>query len=71
MSTPKQPGMTTIRSLDEVPAFTSEADEAAFWSRHELSDEILAAMEPVPEAVVPRGRTRPVPVRFDEDTVRR
>ncbi len=28
-------------------------------------------MEAVPEAVLPRPRTRPIPVRFDEDTVRR
>ncbi len=63
--------MIIIRSLDEVPAFSSEVDEAAFWATHELSDELLAHMEAVPEDVLPRPRTRPIPVRFDEDTVRR
>ncbi len=71
MSDRQQRAMTIIRSLDEVPAFSSEADEAAFWATHELSDELLAHMEAVPEAVLPRPRTKPIPVRFDEDTVRR
>ena len=48
MSDVQQPAMTIIRSLDEVPAFTSEADEAAFWATHEFSDELLAHMEAVP-----------------------
>ena len=71
MSDTKQRSMTTIHSLDEVPTFTSEAEEATFWATHELSDEILARMEDVPEGVLARPRTKPIPVRFDEDTVRR
>ncbi len=71
MSDTQQLGMTTIRSLAEVPTFTSEAEEAAFWATHELGDEILAQMDDVPEGVLPRPRTRPIPVRFDEDTLRR
>ena len=66
-----RPDMTTIHSLDEVPTFTSEREEAAFWATHELGDEILSGMDAVPEEVLPRPRTRPVPVRFDEDTLRR
>ena len=71
MTNAKQLSITTLRSLDEVPSFTSEAEEAAFWTTHELSDELLAHMDDVPEAVLPPPRTKPIPVRFDEDTVRR
>ena len=63
--------MTTIHSLDELPPFSTESEEAAFWATHELGDEVLAQMEAVPEDVLPRPRTRPIAVRFDEDTLRR
>lgn len=63
--------MTTLHSLDQVPPFASEAEEAAFWATHELGDEILSQMDDGAEAVLPRPRTKPIPVRFDEDTVRR
>ena len=65
--------MTTIHSFEEVPAFTSEAEEAAFWGAHELGDEILSAMGPVPEDILPppRPRTRPVPLRLSDATVQR
>ncbi len=69
MSDTNQRSMTTIRSLVDVPAFTSEAEEAAFWATHEFSDEILAQMDDIPEVFLPRPRTKPIPVRFDEDTV--
>jgi hypothetical protein len=29
-----------VRSLDEIPRFRSEAEEAAWWATHELSDEL-------------------------------
>jgi len=63
--------MTTIQRLDDVPTFTSEAEEAAFWAMHEFSDELLAQMGDIPEAVLPRPQTKSIPVRFDEDTVQR
>ncbi len=71
MTNTNQPGMTTITSFAEVPTFTSEADEAAFWATHELSDALLAQMDEVSEEVLPRPRTKPIPVRFDQDTLRR
>ncbi|HSH77963.1 MAG TPA: hypothetical protein VLA19_05450 [Herpetosiphonaceae bacterium] len=67
MSDRQQRAMSIIRSLDEVPLFSSAADEAAFWATHELSDELLAHMGPVPEGVLPRPRTKTIPVRFDEE----
>ena len=65
--------MITIHSLDEVPEFTSESEEAAYWATHELGDEILAAMEPLTEDELPppRQRTRPVSLRLDETTLSR
>jgi predicted DNA binding CopG/RHH family protein len=71
MSEPELGNMAIIRNFDDVPAFTSESEEAAFWATHELGDEILAQMTAVSEDVLPRPRTRPIPVRFDEDTLRR
>jgi hypothetical protein len=65
--------MTTIRSWDEVPQFSSEAEEADYWATHDLGDELMAQMGPVPEGELPppRPRTRPVAVRFDDNTLRR
>jgi hypothetical protein len=64
---------TTIRSWDEVPRFASEAEEADYWAGHELGDELLTGMGPVPEGELPppRPRTRPVAIRFDEATLQR
>src|SRR5690349_18598652 len=71
MAPKNQPHMTTLHSMDEVPAFASEAEEAAFWATHELGDELLAQTDELPESILPRPRTSPVPIRFDEDTLRR
>lgn len=65
--------MREIQGWDEVPAFKSEAEEAEFWSRHGLGEDVLAGMGPLPDGVLPeaRPRTRPVAVRFDDDVIRR
>jgi predicted DNA binding CopG/RHH family protein len=62
-----------IERLEDIPVFASEAEEANFWAQHQLSDALLAAMEPLDEQVLPppRPRTTPVAVRFDESTLRR
>ncbi len=65
--------MTTIQSLDEIPAFSSEAEEAAFWATHAIADDLWDKL-PVPaeeELPPPRPRTRPVGIRFEESTLRR
>jgi GNAT superfamily N-acetyltransferase len=64
-------GTTTTQSFDDVPTFGSEDEEAAFWATHKLGDDLLAGMDEIPEAILPRPRTKPIPVRFDEDTVLR
>ena len=64
-------GMTVIHSLDEVPVFASEDEEHRFWQSHELTDELWDTLPATPEEDLPRPRTKPVPVRFDEDVLRR
>jgi hypothetical protein len=44
--------LTLIHSLDEIPEFATEAEERAFWETHEVSDELAAQAEPLPEDVV-------------------
>lgn len=57
----------------DIPAFASEDEEARYWAEHELGDEMLDRMQPLGEEVLPpaRARTRPVSVRFDEETLQR
>lgn len=57
-----------------MPAtFASEAEEQAFWDNAEFAGEFLDRAQPVPEGVLPppRPRTRPVAIRFDDDTIAR
>jgi predicted DNA binding CopG/RHH family protein len=65
--------LEVVERLEDIPVFTSEAEEAEFWAAHQLSDALLAAMEPLGEDVLPppRPRTKPVAVRFDESTLAR
>jgi CopG antitoxin of type II toxin-antitoxin system len=64
--------MITVNSVDEIPKFQDEAEEAEFWANHEWSDELYEtqAEEPPPE-LLPRARTKPVSLRLDEDTIQR
>jgi predicted DNA binding CopG/RHH family protein len=65
--------MMSITNLADIPAFASEADEDAFWTTHELSDELAAASEPFPDDLLPPPPPRTVPVsfRFDAHTLQR
>jgi predicted DNA binding CopG/RHH family protein len=65
--------MTVIHSREEIPAFASEAEEAAFWATHEIADDLWDRLPAVPEEAMPpaRPRTRPVGIRFDESTLER
>ncbi len=49
--------MQEIHSLDEIPDFPTEAEEAEFWATHCLGDELLEQMEPVPEEMLPPPRS--------------
>jgi predicted DNA binding CopG/RHH family protein len=64
--------MRTVQSFEEVPKFASEAEEAEFWASHELGDELVAQMRPHADRKLPnRQRTRPIAIRFDENTLAR
>lgn len=49
-------GLIEVRSLDQIPDFANEDDEAQFWGTHELSDELLAALPPTSNADLPPAR---------------
>ena len=69
--TPKR--MRYLKSLDEIPRFRNEAEEADFWSTHSLA-EIWDQLEPVEIEVSPkarritlrRSRKKPVTLRLEE-----
>jgi hypothetical protein len=65
--------MQEIQSWEEVPAFRTEAEEAEYWKTHCLGEGVLAAMGTIEEGILPpaRPRTRPVAIRFDDDTLGR
>ncbi|HZS86936.1 MAG TPA: CopG family antitoxin [Chloroflexota bacterium] len=55
-----------INDLADIPAFHDEAEEAAFWRVHRLSDALLAQMQPLGDDVAPRARaTKSVTLRID------
>jgi hypothetical protein len=62
-----------VNSIEEIPDFASEAEEAEFWSTHSLGEALLDQMEPIPESELSPDirRTRPVSVRLGEDVVER
>lgn len=62
-----------LHSLDNIPTFATEAEEAAFWDAHDLGEEVVARMGPLPADVLPpvRPRTKTATVTLDEDTLRR
>jgi hypothetical protein len=35
-----------LHSLDEIPSFTGEAEEVAFWETHTLSEDLLETLPP-------------------------
>jgi len=61
----------TLHSLDNIPAFASEAEEAAFWDSHDLGEEVVARMGPLPDDVMPPAgpRVKLATVRLDDDTL--
>ena len=52
MSNRPEQSLTVIHSLAEIPQFSTEDEERAFWETHEVSDELAAQAEPLPEDVV-------------------
>lgn len=76
MSAMPEAGASQLKQVnrpEDIPTFASEAEEARFWSEHELGDEMLERMQPLGDDVLPppRAQTRPVSVRFDEEMLQR
>ena len=70
---PKKKPVSTVHHFEELPAFTSEAEEHAFWADHELSDALWDQAGPLEpgELPPPRATTAPVIIHLDEPTLRR
>jgi hypothetical protein len=73
MARAREHELTPINDWSELPDFANEDEEHEFWSTHSLGERLLEQMEPVDddELPPPRSRTRPVAVRFDDDTIKR
>lgn len=70
--------MRYLKSLDEIPHFNNEAEEAHIWSSHSLAN-IWDQLEPVEIEVSPRARRitsqrsrkKPVTLRLEERQIAR
>jgi hypothetical protein len=73
MAKPVRSKKSIVNSWDQVPAFTSEAQESRYWASHVMGEALLRKMRPAPKGLLPapRPRTRPVAVRFDDSTLGR
>ena len=65
--------LTPVESLDDIPAFANEDEEAEYWSTHSFGERLLDQMGPIEDGSLPppRERTRPVAIRFDDDVIGR
>ena len=72
MKTTDEKELIEIHSLDEIPEFANEAEEAEFWASHAFGQEVLDQMGPLDDVLPPaRPNTRRVSMRLDEDTLAR
>jgi hypothetical protein len=71
----RPPKFETVDRLEDIPDFSSEKDEHAFWSTHEFGEDLLNAAQSLSRDSLPpprpRLRTKNVAVRFDETTLQR
>lgn len=69
----KRRAMEVVERVTDIPAFANEDEEARYWASHALGDAILDRMGPVEDGFLPpaRPRTKPVPIRFGDDVLRR
>jgi hypothetical protein len=49
-----------IQSWQEVPEFSTEAEEATFWSTHALGESLLEKMAALPDDLLPTPRSQPI-----------
>lgn len=68
---PPEKPLPPTGSVNDIPSFASEDEEAAYWSTHGAPADLLAAMGPIDDERLPTPRTRPVSLRLDEHTLKR
>jgi hypothetical protein len=75
MVTIRDEDLIPVENLDDIPDFTDEDEEHAYWSTHSFGERLLDQMRPLDELddelPPPRERTRPVAIRFDDDVINR
>jgi hypothetical protein len=57
------PPMKVIESLDDLPDFRNEAEEAEFWATHELGGAALEKMGALDDVLGPPDSSRVPPER--------
>jgi hypothetical protein len=66
--------VAVLTSLDQIPEFASEAEEADFWDTHSFSDELWDSLEPADdflEGLAATGGKFGVSLEIDADTAER
>lgn len=65
--------LAQVEHLHDVPRFADDDEAAEFWDTHGPSEAFLdeAETEEPEWASPPKGRTKPVAIRFDADTLAR
>jgi hypothetical protein len=68
----RHPALHLVDDLADIPVFTSEEEEATYWSTHMLSEQLLKQMQPLSEDDAPRPRkSRAISIRVDEALLER
>lgn len=72
MARKRHPELQVIEDLADIPVFTSEEEEAAYWGTHTLSEKLLKQMQPLSDDDAPRPRkSRAISLRIDEGSLER
>ena len=66
----REPDLPEIEVGDVIPQFASERAEADYWASHGFGKSFFDQdLGDDPDLPPPRPRTRPVSIRFDQDTI--
>lgn len=67
------PDLKTITDMNQVPAFTSEAEEADFWATHALAEHLLSAEHAQSDLLPPKRprKSNPTSLRLSVDLEQR
>lgn len=64
---------TVITDMNQIPAFSSEAEEAEFWATHALAEHLLGSEHAESDLLPPTRprKSRPTSLRLGSDLERR